>query len=621
MTDGRTVTVDAQWALHGQGPGREGYRVLACSAGELSARNFADAIGRFSPGTSGELPQVSVSYVQTAGLTGGSYLALALHRHPDELRGDGDRQSRYDDSGRGIAYTSYFCLPYQPLATDAVSYQAMYRALDPIRLPQRDGPPIAVTLAANALLTPAVDDLALQAAALLLTARPVCVVGARDTTAAERLAFIDTVMSLLPFGLRATTAAATWTRPTYRDHRFRLFFSEVARATEPPDHLLAWGHPEETAITPANNPAYEYLTWLRDRVSQPVALLARLPQLMRYKNEEIQTVLGEIGVFGPDPSADNAATGPDLTHPAPADRTAPGQGQSYGEQILRTCARHVLAGDQVRIKSDIRQLKLMADADIGDAERTRYRHLLTETGLLKQDERLGRNAIRLYEQLLRLAFTAPLGYEEYCRVEDCLGGRPGDSPHEELLRAIRRCGISDTKLTAIVYWQLRARDETRFDKWYASQEIDGVQLIHLLAGKWDRSHHARVLCDVTRDYLVKMAAHNQPDEIQVALRQHGFLGHALEANHVGYDQYQVNALCDFLKAAYPNGLDGPAIIEVLTSSYLPPTPALLVATLLLLARPSDARLASEAYTHSVIAGMNLMPETHRRLLSQPSPSV
>ena len=78
--------------------------------------------------------------------------------------------------------------------------------------------------------TPPADVMrALPVVGLLLTGNPVCIVGAEATEMAERLAFIDATMSLLPYGMRAEMAASTWTRGTYQRHKFRLFFSEAPR--------------------------------------------------------------------------------------------------------------------------------------------------------------------------------------------------------------------------------------------------------------------------------------------------------------------------------------------------------------------------------------------------------
>jgi hypothetical protein len=115
---GQPVVVHAQWALHGQAPGTDGQRVLACSTGDLSTANFTDAIGRFQLGHLDSLPQVAVSYLMPAGQPEGSYLALTIHRKADNR---------------------YFCMPYRPLAAGTVTYQAMYYAVRGLGCPRRAG--------------------------------------------------------------------------------------------------------------------------------------------------------------------------------------------------------------------------------------------------------------------------------------------------------------------------------------------------------------------------------------------------------------------------------------------------------------------------------------------------
>ena len=582
------ISVAAEWALHGRTPGREGHRVLACSTGELSAQNFEEAIGRFQLGALDRLPQVSVSYLQTGTRPDGSYLALATHKHADQL--DVGRQ-RFDHHGRNVAFTSYFCIPYRPLAAGSVGYQAMYQALDPIALPQEDGRPLPIAITVPDPGVPVVDELALQAAALLLSGRPVCVLSAEHTTVIERLGFIDAVMTLLPYGLHSRMAAATWTRPTNRDHRFRLFFSDVTRATDLPDHVLYWGRPEATPLAPGDEYfAYEYLSWLRDEGDEPSAKLAQLTAPIGFGREQILRVLDEIGVDYQNPRPNSTATGQDLLHPS-IPRTGTSARRGRVEQILRDCAEHLRAADERLIRSDVVGLRNMNNARINDDQRARYREIIKETGLFRHGGEPGRNTGRLYAQLLRVAFTPPFSYEGYCQVEDCLAELP---PHPTVLQAIDSGGLADPRVAAIVYWHLREARPKKLSNWFSLQ-ADPVRLIHLLAATWNRPHHAQIVCDVTLRYLHQTGPNWQT--IRAALREHGFLAEALRANAVGHEQYQVNALYRFLAAAYPNGLNRPAIMEVLAGTVAPPTPPLLAAVLLHVSNPADWKLAREAYAY------------------------
>ena len=87
--------------------------------------------------------------------------------------------------------------------------------------------------------------LAMRVAALLLTSRGVCVLGADDADAGERLEFLDDVMSLLPYGMRSRLAGATWASSTAYDLNLRLFFADARRRGN--DHVVFWHQPEHRA--------------------------------------------------------------------------------------------------------------------------------------------------------------------------------------------------------------------------------------------------------------------------------------------------------------------------------------------------------------------------------------
>ena len=90
------------------------------------------------------------------------------------------------------------------------------------------------------------DELAARTAALLLTGNPVCILDADRVSLTDRLEFIDSVMSLLPYGMWSRMSASTWTSSTYQGHKFRLFFSNAPRQINEQDHVVIWGHPERS---------------------------------------------------------------------------------------------------------------------------------------------------------------------------------------------------------------------------------------------------------------------------------------------------------------------------------------------------------------------------------------
>jgi hypothetical protein len=144
---------------------------------------------------------------------------------------------------------------------------------------------------------------------------------------AGRLGFIDTVMSLLPYGFRAKMTAATWTRATYRDHRFRLFFSDAPRGSERRDHVVSWDHPETAVITPQDGAAHEYLTWLEDTLIEPMARLNRLTEARGFGDAPVRNAVSLVTEPATQPATEPAtgsATGPATGPEAPPSaRTQP----------------------------------------------------------------------------------------------------------------------------------------------------------------------------------------------------------------------------------------------------------------------------------------------------------
>lgn len=631
MTVTTIPVVNAEWALEGKQPDGEGYRILACSTGELARANFAEALSRFQLGELSTLPQVSLSYARLDP-RGRSYLALAIHWYATEGQRYADGVGQRDSQGRPTAHTSYFCLPYEPMAAGAVGYLAMYEALSAVTLTVTDGPPIQVPIGPAASRTPTADGLAVRVAPLLLTGRPVCVLGAEGTSLIDRLEFIDAVMELLPYGFRARMTAATWTRASNRPHRFRLFFSAAPRA-DSPDHVVNWGDDPDSVSVP-DRAAGEYLDWLEDTIG-PLARLAELTSERGFGQKDIlqavEAVLGTKQRFWPRPrprsSASAASSRPALP---PASPPAPAQGDANavagaadtGEEVLLRCAEHAKLANPTRLRSDINFLRKFAEGQISEDRRKRYRELITGLGLLRQNFLVeAKLEGRLYDALLPLAFGTPVSYQAYCQLEKCAGITPGDAPHRELLAAIARAGLGDQVSGAIVCWHLREADEKKLNRWLTSDGVDAVTLITVLAGNWTYPQHARIFCDVTLECLRKTRGRYDPHQVRGALRPHGFLARALQLRHPDKDQYQVAALYQFLIAAYPQahatpgqGLSRAAVLQILNEADTPPpTPALLSAVLMLLPKPAGFQLAWDAYICGSLALPALDGPTRERL--------
>jgi hypothetical protein len=632
---GRTISVRTQWALHGKVLDDEGYRVIACSNGDLSRANFADALGRFTLGQLAALPQASVSYLQPATRSpGGGYLALAIHWFAASGQRYADGVGQVDNQGRVTTFTSYFCAPYASLAPHGTTYLDMYRAFSAVTLPVRDGPPREVPVSPATRQIPGIDALAMRVAPLLLTGAPVSVLGADETSLEERLRFIDTVMGLLPYGFRARMAAATWTRPTHRDHRFRLFFSSEPRASEKPDQIVYWGEPDLARIPRGD--AGHYYGWLADKVT-PLASLAQMYRELGFgdgADTEALRLVDEVRLWRRPrlkPMAPDAPDKRDAAQPAATAEADP------VARLLRECDEHVRVLNLSRLRQDLDLLqKRLTAGGIDDARRRRYQSLITRLGLFRPHPALGKYEGRLYDTLLALAFGGPVGYEAFCLVEDSVrkaqdgppNGPLSASPHASLLEAIDRAGPADMRSKVLVY---ASHDQKKLAKWVGSREIDAFGLISELArGAWRRKEHGRLFCDVMLQYLHDKRGRYSSAEIRRVLGRNGYLARALR--EVGHDQYQVHALTKLLVAAfpedqYPLGLDEKTIPEILADTPDAPTPALLAAILRKIPE-AQAPLAWAAYVYGSVARMDLDEATHGALWTrlpvvepEPEPAV
>jgi hypothetical protein len=610
---GRTISVQAQWALHGKVLDDEGYQVVACSNGDLSKTNFADALGRFTLGQLAALPQVSVSYLQPATrVPGGSYLALAIHWFPGNGQRYADGVGQVDNQGRITTFTSYFCAPYALLAPLGTTYADMYRAFGTVTLPARDGPPREVSITPSTQQIPSIDALALRVAPLLLTGAPVCVLGADQTSVDERLRFIDTVMGLLPYGFRARMAAATWTRPTHRNHPFRLFFSSEPRAGDKPDQVVHWGEPELTPVPGGD--AGHYYGWLADKVT-PLASLAQMHTELGFgdtADTQALELVDKVRLWRRPRLRPMAPDAPQ-PHPAlvPASAAA---GADTVARLLRECAEHVRELNLSRLRQDLSLLQHEAESGrIDDGHRRRYQVLIARLGLLRPDARLGKWEAKLHEALVALAFGRPVTYAALCQVEDAVLASPGARLGRPLLESIERVGLADKRARVIVY---AALDAKKLAKLLGSREVDAYGLIGELArGAWHRQEHGRLFCDATLQYLTDRQGRYSTAEIRRVLLRNGFLAQSLR--DVGHGQYQVHALSKLLIAAfpreqYPRGLDPAAVTEILARTPDPPTPALLAAVLRKVT-VDDAPAAWDAYVYGSVARMDLDEATHGTL--------
>ncbi|MFF0312668.1 hypothetical protein ACFYSC_35035 [Streptosporangium sp. NPDC004379] len=303
-----------EWALEGKRPGAHNdYELLSWSDDRLGPEVFEEIRNRYATGLSADLPQLTIAVAATRERERVSrHVVLAVQ----------EWSGHRDATNRKIAYTRWFYVPYEELAAHRVSYEALYRAL--ARLPVTPYAPLVVRVpeADPAAFDPGPD--ARCAAALLLTGRPVCVVGAERVPMAERLRFLDTVAALLPYGMRSRLTAATWVSSTAR-HRIRLSFARHA----PEDaHEVRWGRGTETAWQDSRaKVCLDLLTRPDVRVEDMLENLARMTEPLSFGPDDLPDavrLLEHSGYPEEQLSSDDAEVEEEAAGWEPGFREAPG---------------------------------------------------------------------------------------------------------------------------------------------------------------------------------------------------------------------------------------------------------------------------------------------------------
>lgn len=319
-----------EWALEGKRPGaHHDYELLSWSDDRLGPEVFEEVRSRYAMGLSADLPQVTIAVAATKERERVSrHIVLAVQKW------SGHR----DATNRKIVHTHWFYVPYQELAAHQVSYEALYHAL--ANLPVTPSPPLTVRV-------PELDPTALGpgpdarcAAALLLTGRPVCVVGADRVPMIERLRFLDTVAALLPYGMRSRLTAATWTSSTAR-HKIRLSFARHAPENA---HEVRWGHGAE--ITRRDSPAnvcLDLLTRPDVRLPDMLRRLAGLTDPLSFGPEDVPVAVRLLEHAGyPEllpPAVTGASRGPEH-----ADSKASQSGSPGADTVVAAGRRKALPG-------------------------------------------------------------------------------------------------------------------------------------------------------------------------------------------------------------------------------------------------------------------------------------
>jgi hypothetical protein len=438
---------------------------------------------------------------------------------------------------------------------------------------------------------------------------PVCVIDTGYGGLAERLAFIDAVMALLPYGMRAELAAATWVSGTNRGHKFRLFFSDVPRTprpSSPADHVVRL-RPGEVSITLTEDTRVapeltdSYRDWLRAQQVTPLRTwLAQMTDPIPFKKDEILGMLDRVVDPGGTPSQGEPSYAEPDGYPdsgtasllasiwkaaSPQERPSsaqllppggdPAEASPAGQQLTR-CLQHLERKAGGKLILAVAQLeKHLTSAEPRDEESDQRVRRMFDSRLNRFLE-VGERRAAFYEFLRRVAGTGAVDYQAYCLAEDIIGGQPP----EDLLRAIDSLAADDLAVRLIAHHYLDGQYPAARPRELVELAVDARDF---------RPAHAQIVCGLAIQALEDARAAEVAD-VKPLLAAHGYLAPVLAATQHDDLQYQVAALSALLTAVVGGSPNRGAARDILAAADgSPPTVALLLAVLSM----SDSRATRE----------------------------
>jgi hypothetical protein len=135
--------------------------------------------------------------------------------------------------------------------------------------------------------------------------------------------------------------------------------------------------------------------------------------------------------------------------------------------------------------------------------------------------------------------------------------------------------------------------------WLRQGQVDGAELIERVAGIDLRPHHALPVYNALRDHLAVLRKRH-PQKVLAALREHGYLGPALQRQLPDDPAYQASLLTHVLRECHGGSLDRDLAVAVIEEAAGPPAPALLAAVSGLLASPADSGDIALAFARSAL---------------------
>jgi hypothetical protein len=588
MSPDNRVNVTMEWALWGQTTTRPGYRVLDCSSGVTRRERFDEIVTRYSPGTLENLPQVTIGWSRER-RPDGDQVALAIH----------EQLALSDAEGDHSVLARLFCAPFRQLAAGLVGYLPMYEELRPLGVQRLDHEPLSMRFPAGSVagLADSADLLAMRSAALLLAARPVCILGADRVGLDERLRFIDTVASLLPYGLRARLSAATWVSSTFYRHKFRLFFAAAERHGQDRDQVVVWDGVNDQDI--ADPPASRYFALLSDGLIS-VRKLAEFTEPMDFSGPSIEQILYSVD----DQRAFVAGTVP-VPDSEPDAAVVSGDDSEVGG-ILLACAE-AFSGDTSKISGYVEKLRTHLSDPVTSARRRGYLRRIAEYRLFRPDPPIsGRQLSQFYDVLLQLVFDRPIRYRDYCRLERCVGVSPGQPMSTPLLQAMLEFGLDGAAELLV----LIAASEEQLQSHLGDGSADLTSLVAATVDSRLLPQHAMIMCEIISRHLNLSLTDRAV--LRKALGDVGYLAPLLQRIYPDQPQTQLDLLSGILQAANGRKLPRGEVHKMFSAVSTTPTLALLAAALPLMG-PRDVPMAVGQFTAAAVAVRPFSEETKQQI--------
>ena len=253
-----------EWAWISKEPGsHEDYGILAASMGRID-------VGRFALTYVAGVPDSGMPENAPAAppwVTFGSHLT-SVDRQILSISVQDPWHGR-DRASRPIWPRRFFLCWYDDLTAASASYRTLWGAVGAVELPRPDRQPVSIAIRPQPLndVLAAIDKMGFDNAAAIAAALldgPVAITGTASlcltgpSAALDRLAVLNAVAALLPYGFRAVLSGSTAVDNTVA-HRMRLILADYAKDGQQAAPLR--GAP----VTPRSALARDYLTMLLDK--------------------------------------------------------------------------------------------------------------------------------------------------------------------------------------------------------------------------------------------------------------------------------------------------------------------------------------------------------------------